>query len=74
MSYPRDLEDYDDDELFAELKVRAKARLQGKCDYCKQTPEKEACRYADRHAMAGKDLDLRLDALTKEPFTLVGGW
>lgn len=34
MSYPRDLEDYADWELLAEINKRNKYRLEDKCDYC----------------------------------------
>jgi len=36
MSYPRDLEDYSDSELAAELARRCAERSLGKCDYCHQ--------------------------------------
>lgn len=49
MSYPRDLDDYSDDELHAEIGRRLVARAKGKCDYCGRSRNLKACRYRERH-------------------------
>lgn len=64
MSYPMDLDEYDEQRLIAELVRRATARANGKCDYCtypmgEPTPRGYAsCRFPDRHNGMGAPLDL----------------
>lgn len=36
MSYPRDLDDYKDEELINELARRCAERSKGNCDYCRR--------------------------------------
>lgn len=50
MSYPRDLDEIPDNELYAELKRREQLRAQGLCDYCGRSDRSEpACKFPDRH-------------------------
>lgn len=50
MSYPKDLDEYPDHALKAELQRREKNRLDGLCDYCGQKlGVKPACRMKERH-------------------------
>lgn len=50
MSYPRDLDDYTDQELFRELARRAKRRKEGLCDYCtNKLNSKPVCMHPARH-------------------------
>lgn len=50
MSYPRDLDDYSESELEAELKRRDRLRKAGKCDYCRTVPNGEtSCSRPGRH-------------------------
>lgn len=49
MSYPKDLEDYSDDELKNELMRRDQARRNGLCDYCMRPYMLRPCKYLGRH-------------------------
>lgn len=49
MGYPKDLDDYTDAELKAELKRRVALREKGLCSYCKRSVKLSTCRYPDRH-------------------------
>lgn len=49
MSLPRDLDDYDDKELYDELLRRNKQRALGHCDYCKRGVSLSPCKYPMRH-------------------------
>lgn len=49
MSYPKDLDEYDDEELMEELDKRAVRRKRGICDYCGQKFEAPSCRFPHRH-------------------------
>ncbi len=71
MSYPRDLDDYSDDELINELARRCAERSKGNCDYCRRprtettisgvTRPSIACRPgAGRHATTEVQLRARL--------------
>jgi hypothetical protein len=52
MSYPLDLDEYSERSLQAELELRASLRSQGLCDYCRQTGDKPACKFPERHKLA----------------------
>lgn len=52
MSYPRDLDEYDTEELQTELERRAKLRKKGLCSYCKRAVTASACRFPERHKAA----------------------
>ena len=60
MGYPRDLDEYSEEELAEEVRQRATLRAQGKCDYCKGTDLNRPCRFPDRHRL------LHAEAPTKE--------
>lgn len=49
MSYPRDLDEYSDDELEAERQRRVKLRARGQCPYCRQDFEDPPCRHPEQH-------------------------
>lgn len=49
MSYPRDLDEFEDIELFQEIERRKDDRAKGLCDYCHRAYTTSACRFADRH-------------------------
>lgn len=49
MSYPRDLDEFEEHELQGELERRQKLREQHKCDYCGKDTKKPICRFPDRH-------------------------
>lgn len=51
MSYPRDLDEYNEQELLDELKRRAGARARGVCDYCGRYCDTPPCRFPVRHQM-----------------------
>ena len=51
MSYPKDLDEYSEKELVAELNRRFVARSRGVCDYCGRPPEAPACKFPERHAL-----------------------
>jgi hypothetical protein len=56
MSYPRDLDDYSDEELVSELSRRHINRLVGKCDYCGRPSNKKARCGSGRHTLTAQDL------------------
>lgn len=49
MSYPKNLDEYEDKELTAELERRIVARQKGQCDYCGHSPRSKPCRFVTRH-------------------------
>ncbi len=49
MSYPRDLDEYTEAELAAEIVRRREARASGLCDYCGRPPTETPCRFPERH-------------------------
>jgi hypothetical protein len=49
MGYPRDLDEYEEEELRAELDRRAKLRADGKCDYCGRSIHVPTCKFQERH-------------------------
>ena len=51
MSYPKDLDEYDDEQLLEELRRRYDARKAGRCDYCGRTKKLKSCRYEARHVL-----------------------
>lgn len=52
MSYPKDLDEYTDVELSAELLSRANRRSAGRCDYCDNYRNEGPCKFPQRHIMA----------------------
>lgn len=50
MSYPKDLDEYDEGELLAEVATRQTARRLGQCDYCYRPRDTEPCKMETRHA------------------------
>lgn len=54
MSYHKDLDEYTEKELKAELERRKDLRDEGRCDYCKQLGNTPDCRYPERHAVVRK--------------------
>lgn len=64
MSYPRDLDEYTEDELRKELTRRIEARSKGNCDYCGRPGDSTPCRFDARHEQAAVALRyLRLQPL-----------
>jgi hypothetical protein len=50
VSYIRDLDEYYEEELEAELASRAELRIRGLCDYCKRPQGLDpACKFSGRH-------------------------
>lgn len=49
MSYPLDVDEIEEDDLFAELLRREKARSDGYCDYCNRKSETTPCKFPARH-------------------------
>lgn len=54
MTYAKDLDEYDTQELEAELKRRAKLTKKGRCTYCKKSVDAPACRFPERHSKKSK--------------------
>jgi NTP pyrophosphatase (non-canonical NTP hydrolase) len=54
VTYFKDMDEYTDAALDAEIRRRAGLRSQGKCTYCERGHETPACRFSDRHH-AGTD-------------------
>jgi hypothetical protein len=52
VSYPKDLEDYTDQQLLEEILRRAKLRADGVCDYCGSPATKPTCAHVYRHKLA----------------------
>ena len=52
MSYPKDLDEYTDDELKDELGRRKQLMLKGLCTYCNRPGETPTCKFPDRHRQA----------------------
>lgn len=57
MSFPRDLDEYSEAELRAELTRRAQVRSTGACDYCGRPVNAEPCRFPARHQTAAEPLE-----------------
>lgn len=51
MGYPRDLDEYTEEELLEELAQRKKLRAEGKCDYCQRAGGTPPCKFTERHHM-----------------------
>lgn len=66
MSYPRDLEEYNEHELMTELERRRRLHAEGKCDYCGRRGDTNPCRFEHRHLAARRVLEL-LQLTKKEP-------
>jgi hypothetical protein len=50
MSYPVDLDEYDEERLRGEIDRRRKLRAQGLCDYCERRQDATpACKFPHRH-------------------------
>lgn len=49
MSYPRDLDEYSDEELREEIARREDCRARGVCDYCGKNGNAPKCRFKNRH-------------------------
>ena len=49
MSYPKDLDEYTDNELTHELQRRMRLRERGLCDYCGRTDVTPTCKFPERH-------------------------
>ena len=50
MGFPRDLDEYPEKTLRAELRRRREARRNGRCDYCGGFPNSAAtCKFPERH-------------------------
>jgi hypothetical protein len=56
VSYPLDLDEYDEERLLAELRLREERRLAGRCDYCNRPPTTPACKFPERHAMCAYEV------------------
>jgi hypothetical protein len=54
----RDLDEYRDEELEAELKQRREDRMRGVCDYCHRPTDTKPCRYPRRHSRPRATVDL----------------
>lgn len=67
MGYPRDIDDYSDDELLDELRRREDMRARGLCDYCKSEVTAAPCRHRDRHG-ALLSVTIRFDCLPSAPY------
>ena len=52
MSYPKDLDEYTEDQLREELARRQSLRDENLCDYCGQPGNSPLCRMRDRHMLA----------------------
>lgn len=50
MSFPQDLDEYNEEKLQRELTRRQLARAEGKCDYCgRPVGEEPSCKFPERH-------------------------
>jgi hypothetical protein len=49
VSYPRDLDEFSEEELRDELARREEARRLGLCDYCGRNGNATKCRFSNRH-------------------------
>lgn len=61
MSYPKDLDEYNERELLQELERRKTLREQGKCDYCGGDGP-VACKFPTRHGPASYARQTQLQA------------
>lgn len=49
MSYPKDIDEYSQDEILIELERRYFLRARGNCDYCGRSLGAPACKLPERH-------------------------
>jgi DnaJ-class molecular chaperone len=49
MSYHIGLDEYPEDQLWAEITSRQDARMKGLCDYCRRRPSTRSCKEHLRH-------------------------
>ena len=49
MSYPKELDEFTEAELRAEIRRRLRMRATGRCDYCERHVSTGACRFPQRH-------------------------
>jgi len=47
----KDIDEYTDQELLAEIALRHKRRQAGLCDYCNRGYTEAACKFPERHQM-----------------------
>jgi len=75
MSYSKDLDEYSEDELLAELEQRKDLRSTGLCDYCAQPGYTPSCKFPFRHVVATAfyQRKLRADAGIIEVGTTIVG-
>ncbi len=54
MGFPKDLDEYTDQELARELEHRAERRYYGRCDYCNRLKDEGEswCKFPRRHMAA----------------------
>lgn len=55
----KDLDEYSNAELYAELARRKKLTERACCSYCGRKGDTEPCKFPERHAMATKELKAR---------------
>lgn len=48
------LDEYNEEEVAAEITRRARARKEGLCDYCLRPPGSEPCKFPARHRPNGR--------------------
>jgi hypothetical protein len=56
MSYPRGIDDYEDEDLVEEIAERIRRRERGKCDYCQRPQDEKAWCGSGRHTRTAGDL------------------
>lgn len=50
MSYPRDLDEFEEAELVREIDLRRTRRAVGRCDYCRrEAGQPPSCKFGERH-------------------------
>lgn len=52
MGYPKDLDEYDEEQLQGELARRARLKEKGVCTYCERPQNAPSCRFPERHNAA----------------------
>ena len=53
MSFPKDLDEYTDDEIVAEFKRRLQCIRSSLCSYCNRPVGETPCKFPDRHEEPG---------------------
>jgi hypothetical protein len=51
VSYPKDLDEYTDAQLDAEITRRARLAQKGLCTYCGQPSAADPCKFPERHSV-----------------------